>query len=84
LLWIRIKRVVTFISSLKAVKANMAKKTAGTTPRGAAIGGLVGGSDDAKRGAKIGLSVSILSWGNQISIPRDSLLEFRLATRFAP
>jgi hypothetical protein len=71
-------------SSLKAVTENTAKKTAGTTARAAAIGGLVGGSDDAKRGAKIGLGLSVLSSGNQINIPRDSLLEFQLATPFSP
>jgi len=44
----------------------------------AAIGGLLRGSKGAKRGAKVGAGVSILTGGQQISIPAGTVLEFTL------
>lgn len=71
-------------SDLKAVTENTAKRTAGTTARGALLGGLIGGSDDAKRGAAIGLGLSLLTSGNQINIPRGTLIEFQLKAPLTP
>ncbi|MEH6556223.1 MAG: hypothetical protein V7459_12150 [Oceanicoccus sp.] len=65
-------------TGLKAKTDNTAKKTAGTVGKGALLGGLLGGSDDAKRGAAIGLGLSVLTSGNQINIPRGTLVEFEL------
>lgn len=66
-------------SGLKAKTDNTAKKTAGTVGKGALLGGLIGGSGDAKRGAAIGLGLSVLTSGNQISIPRGTIIEFELS-----
>ncbi|ARN72779.1 hypothetical protein [Oceanicoccus sagamiensis] len=67
-------------TDLKAKTDNTAKKTGGTVAKGALLGGLMGGSDDAKRGAAIGLGLSVLTSGNQINIPRGTLIEFQLRT----
>ncbi len=67
-------------TDLKAKTDNTAKKTGGTVAKGALLGGLLGGSDDAKRGAAIGLGLSVLTSGNQINIPRGTLIEFQLRT----
>jgi len=58
---------------------NTAKSTVGKTARAAAIGGLIDGSDGAKTGAKVGVGAAILTKGNDIQIPKDSLLDFILA-----
>jgi hypothetical protein len=50
-----------------------AKKTAGA----AALGGLIDGSDGAKTGAKVGLGLAILTPGNQVVVPANTLLDFR-------
>ena len=62
----------------KAVSENTTKQTLGRTARGAAIGGLIDGSDGAKKGAKVGLGVSILTRGSSINIPKGTLMEFPL------
>lgn len=71
-------------SGVKAVTDNTAKRTTGTTARGAAIGGLAGGSSGAKTGAKVGLGVSVLTSGNSINIPAGTLLDFTLAAPLTP
>ncbi len=60
------------------------KTSAGRTARGAVIGGLIDGSSGAKTGAKVGLGASILTAGNDIQIPRGTLLDFRLQQPFHP
>ncbi|GLS90182.1 hypothetical protein GCM10007916_12490 [Psychromonas marina] len=59
---------------------NTAKETAGKTARATAIGGLVNGSSGAKNGAKVGVGASILTQGNDIEVPDNSLLDFILAS----
>lgn len=66
-------------SAVKAVTESTTKTTAKRTARVAAIGGLLNGSDGAKDGAKIGLGASLLSGGNSINVPAETLLEFQLA-----
>jgi hypothetical protein len=58
--------------------ANKAKSTATKTAKGAAIGGLIDGSDGARTGAKVGLGASILRGRQDIQIPAGSILDFRL------
>lgn len=58
----------------KGEGGNTAKKTIGA----AIIGGLIGGSSGAKDGAKVGAGISILTKGEQISIPAGTILEFTL------
>ncbi len=63
------------------------KKTAGRIVGGAGLGGLIGGIAGGGTGAAIGLvagaatgtAVSAATKGEQVSIPSESLLEFRLA-----
>jgi hypothetical protein len=69
-------------SGLSAQTSGEGAKTAGRTARAAAIGGLIGGSSDAKRGAKIGLGASILTSGASINVPRGTILETQLAQEF--
>ena len=64
---------------LKAVSGSTGKKTAGRAVRGAAIGGLISGSSGAKTGAKVGVGVSLLTKGDQVNIPKGTLVEFTLA-----
>ncbi len=59
---------------------NTAKTTVGRTARTAAIGGLIDGSDGAKTGAKVGLGLSVLTKGNDIQVPKDTLMDFVLRT----
>jgi len=66
-------------SGIQGVTDNTAKDTVGKTGRAAAIGGLYGGSSSAKKGAKVGLGVSVLTKGNQAVIPAGTLLEFTLS-----
>jgi hypothetical protein len=65
-------------SAVKAVTDSTGGDTARRVARGAAVGALIDGSKGAKTGAKVGAGVSILTSGNQIYIPRGTLLEFSL------
>ncbi|MEH6453582.1 MAG: hypothetical protein V7782_11150 [Psychromonas sp.] len=58
---------------------NTAKSSLGKTGRAAAIGGLVDGSDGAKTGAKVGIGASILTKGDDIELPKGTLVDFILA-----
>jgi hypothetical protein len=53
------------------------RKTARNAGMGALIGGAFGDSDDAKKGAAIGLGASVLRKGNSIVVPAGAMLEFR-------
>lgn len=72
----QMKPIVT--SDAKAVTSGTGGKTAGTTARAAALGGLINGSKGARDGAKVGLGASILTSGNSVSIASGTLLEFNL------
>lgn len=72
----QMKPIIT--SGVKAVTTSTGGKTAGTTARAAAIGGLYNGSKGAKDGAKVGLGLSILTSGNNVNVPSGTLLEFNL------
>jgi hypothetical protein len=67
----------------KGEGSNTAKKVAGGAGLGALIGGLAGGGKGAGigalAGAGAGTAVSATKKGQQLSIPSESLLEFRLA-----
>lgn len=65
-------------SSYKAVTKGEGQRTLQRTLGAAAIGGLLKGSKGAKRGAKVGAGVSILTGGQQIGIPAGTVLEFTL------
>lgn len=58
------------------------RKSARRTAIGAGIGAIVDGGDGAKTGAIIGASVSVITKGEQVSIPAGSVLEFRLLAPF--
>jgi hypothetical protein len=67
----------------KGEGSNTAKKTIGGAGLGALIGGLAGGGKGAGIGALVGLgagtAMSASKKGEQLQIPSESLLEFRLA-----
>jgi hypothetical protein len=67
----------------KGEGSNTAKKTIGGAGLGALIGGIAGGGTGAGIGALVGLgagtAISGSKKGEQLSIPSESLLEFRLA-----
>lgn len=67
----------------KGEGSNTAKKVAGGAGLGALIGGIAGGGKGAGigalAGAGAGTAVSAAKKGQQLSIPSESLLEFRLA-----
>jgi hypothetical protein len=67
----------------KGEGSNTAKKVVGGAGLGALIGGLAGGGKGAGigvlAGAATGTAVSATKKGQQISIPSESLIEFRLA-----
>ena len=65
-------------SAIKAVTDATAKKSAGQVGRAAVIGGLADGSKGAKTGAKVGAGAAVLTGGNQVRIPPNTLLEFNL------
>ena len=44
----------------------------------AAIGGIIGGKDQAKKSAAIRGGIEMVKKGEQINIDKDSLIEFRL------
>jgi hypothetical protein len=54
------------------------RKTARNAGMGALIGGAFGDSDDAKKGAAIGLGASVLRKGQSIVVPAGAVLEFRM------
>ncbi|MDX2512597.1 MAG: hypothetical protein QNK25_11160 [Desulfobacterales bacterium] len=54
------------------------RKTARNAGMGALIGGAVGDRDDARKGAAIGLGVSVLKKGNSVVVPAGAMLEFRM------
>jgi len=54
------------------------RKTARNAGMGALIGGAFGDSDDAKKGAAIGVGVSVLRKGNSVVVPAGAMLEFRM------
>jgi len=54
------------------------RKTARNAGMGALVGGAFGDSDDAKKGAAIGLGVSVLKKGQSIVVPAGAVLEFRM------
>jgi hypothetical protein len=62
--------------------SNTAKKVVGGTGLGALIGGIAGGGRGAAIGAGVGAAAgttaSAASKGKQVSVPSESLLEFRL------
>ena len=66
----------------KGEGGNTAKKVVGGAGLGALIGGLAGGGKGAGIGALVGLgagtAVSATKKGEQVSVPSESLLEFRL------
>jgi len=67
----------------KGEGSNTAKKVIGGAGLGALIGGLAGGGKGAGigvlAGAGAGTAVAATKKGQQISIPSESLIEFRLA-----
>ncbi|MBW8191865.1 hypothetical protein K0504_12535 [Neiella marina] len=63
---------------LSAQGQNTAATSAGRTARSAAIGGLANGSSGAKTGAKVGLGASLLTQGNDIELPKGTLVDFNL------
>ena len=70
---------------IKAVAATTSgQETVGRSARFAVIGALADGSKGAKRGAKIGLGVSLLSRGGSINIAAGTLLDFPLTADFTP
>ena len=58
--------------------------TVGKTARGTAIGALADGREGARKGAKIGLGVAILTAGRSVNIPSGTLLDLTLAAPFTP
>lgn len=66
----------------KSRGANTAKKTAGGAAIGAVIGALAGGGKGAAIGAGVGAgagaTVNIITKGEQVKIPSETMLEFRL------
>ncbi|WP_087505521.1 hypothetical protein [Neiella marina] len=70
--------VAIVTETLSAQGNNTAKSSAGRTARSAAIGGLIDGSSGAKTGAKVGLGASLLTQGNDIELPKGTLVDFTL------
>jgi hypothetical protein len=54
------------------------RKTARNAGMGALIGGAFGDSKDAKKGAAIGVGVSVLRKGDSVVVPAGATLEFRM------
>jgi len=71
-------------SEVKALTEGTGGDTAKKVATGAAIGALAGGSRGARGGAKWGAGAAILTRGNQINIPRGTMLEFSLGAAFTP
>jgi hypothetical protein len=66
-------------SAVQATGQGNAKNTAGRVGVGAAIGGIANGSKGARRGAAVGATTAVLTGGQQINIPANTLLDFTLA-----
>ena len=74
-------------SAYQVVSEGQGKKTAGRVAGGAGLGALIGGLAGGGRGAAIGAGagaaagtgVSAATSGKQVTVPSESLLEFRLA-----
>jgi hypothetical protein len=66
-------------SEYRDVTAGEEKRTAKRLAKGAAIGGIIDGSDGAKRGLAIRGGISLITPGEQIKVPAGTLLEFTLA-----
>ena len=62
-------------------KSKQGKDTAKKVLRGAAIGGLINGSDGASDGAKVGVGAAILTRGKATGVPQNTLLDFRLESK---
>ena len=74
-------QIVTISTTqIQALTEETGKNSAGKVARGAAIGALVDGSSGAKTGAKVGVGVALLTGGEQINIPKGTLLQFQLTT----
>ena len=54
------------------------RKTARNAGMGALVGGAFGDRDDARKGAAIGVGVSVLRKGNSVVVPAGATLEFRM------
>lgn len=54
------------------------RKTARNAGMGALVGGAFGDSDDARKGAAIGVGVSVLRKGDSVVVPAGATLEFRM------
>ena len=67
-------------TTIKVAGEKSGKKTVRNLGVAAGIGALARGSKGAKRGAGVGLGVSVLTEGSQVNIPAGTLLEFRLAS----
>ena len=67
-------------STIKVAGEKSGKKTLRNIGVATGIGALVRGSKGAKRGAAVGVGVSVLTEGSQVNIPAGTLLEFRLAS----
>lgn len=65
-------------SNFKEASENSLRKTARNAGAGAAIGHAFGDNDDAKKGAAIGVGVSVLRKGKSIVVPTGTMLEFSL------
>ncbi len=66
-------------AGFKAAGEASIKKAARGALAGAAIGGIAGDSDDAKKGAAIGATMGAMRKGQTITIPPGALLQFNLA-----
>ncbi len=67
-------------STIKVAGEKSGKKTLRNIGVATGIGALARGSKGAKRGAAVGLGISVLTEGSQVNIPAGTLLEFRLAS----
>jgi len=69
---------------LSGQTGNTAKTSTKRVFRGAAIGGLVDGSDGAKTGAKVGAGAAILTGGEQVVVSAGTLLDTQFRAPFTP
>jgi hypothetical protein len=65
-------------SGVKASGEGKGKKTVGKAAVGAAIGAVFGGGKGAAQGAAIGGAAALLTQGDQVQIPANTLLDFTL------
>jgi len=71
-------------NSVNAASESTGRESGGRVLRGAALGGLIDGSEGAETGAKVGVGLAILTKGKQAVIPAGSFLKFQLRTPFTP